>query len=131
MRKYDKTFDIYNDISSPYQWCRATFGLRLARLREAQGLSARKMSLDLGQNKNYINSIETGVNFPTMEGFFNICDYLKIEPCHFFQVSIKNPYYLYCFEKLLPFLNDAKIRLLYQIGLHLGAIESDDEIPKL
>jgi len=34
-----------------------TFGLRLARLRECKNISAREMSLALGQNKNYINAI--------------------------------------------------------------------------
>lgn len=43
------------------------FGLRLARLRENKGVSARQMSLEIGLNKNYINSIESGRNYPNME----------------------------------------------------------------
>ena len=39
------------------------FGLRLAKLRQSVDVSAREMSLALGQNKNYINSIETGKTF--------------------------------------------------------------------
>lgn len=60
------------------------FGLRLARLRENKGISARQMSLDIGQNKNYINAIETGNNFPNMRNFFYICEYLNITPQSFF-----------------------------------------------
>ena len=36
------------------------FAIRLARLREKKGVSARDMSLSIGQNPGYINSIETG-----------------------------------------------------------------------
>lgn len=63
------------------------FGLRLAKLRECRGVSARQMSLEIGQNKNYINSIETGRNYPTMSNFFEICDYLGITPQNFFQTE--------------------------------------------
>lgn len=61
------------------------FGLRLAMLREQRQLSARQMSLDMGQNKNYISSIESGNNYPTMGNFFVICDYLDVTPEDFFE----------------------------------------------
>lgn len=61
------------------------FGLQLAKLREHKGISARQMSLDIGQNKNYINSIETGHNYPNMHNFFCICEYLHVTPQSFFQ----------------------------------------------
>lgn len=67
------------------------FGLRLAMLREQRHISARQMSLDMGQNKNYINSIESGNNFPTMGNFFDICFYLKITPEKFFQNREQSP----------------------------------------
>lgn len=66
------------------------FGLRLAMLRERHQLSARQMSLNMGQNKNYITSIESGRNFPTMKNFFGICDYLNMTP-HSFFASEKSP----------------------------------------
>lgn len=65
-------------------YTREEFGLRLAMLREQRHISARQMSLDMGQNKNYINSIESGNNYPTMENFFEICHYLGITPRKFF-----------------------------------------------
>lgn len=34
------------------------FSLRLAKLREEKGVSARDMSLSMGQNPGYINNIE-------------------------------------------------------------------------
>ena len=36
------------------------FQLRLAQLRAKKGVSARDMSLSLGQNAVYINNIESG-----------------------------------------------------------------------
>lgn len=68
-----------------YEFTSKKFGLRLAKLRENKGVSARQMSLDIGQNKNYINSIEAGRNYPNMKNFFNICHFLNITPQTFFQ----------------------------------------------
>ena len=59
-------------------YSKENFGLRLSFLRERKGVSARRMSLELGQNKNYINGIEVGNHFPTMQAFFEICYYLNI-----------------------------------------------------
>ena len=67
------------------------FGLRLARLRENKGVSARQMSLEIGLNKNYINSIESGRNYPNMAHFFEICQYLNISPQLFFQLGRNFP----------------------------------------
>lgn len=67
------------------------FGLRLAMLREQRHISARQMSLDMGQNKNYISSIESGNNYPTMGNFFDICVYLKISPGKFFEAREQPP----------------------------------------
>ena len=58
---------------------------RLRKLRNDKKISAREMSLSLGQNVNYINYIENGRNFPSMQGFFLICDYLNISPAVFFE----------------------------------------------
>ena len=68
------------------------FSLRLVQLREQKGVSARDMSLSMGQNPGYINNIESGKSMPSLSGFFYICDYLKITPSEFFDIEIKNPY---------------------------------------
>ena len=36
------------------------FALRISKLRTQKGVSARDMSLSIGQNAGYINNIETG-----------------------------------------------------------------------
>lgn len=64
---------------------------RLSQLRMKKGVSAREMSISLGQNPGYINSIESGKALPTMSNFFYICDYLDITPMEFFNFDIGNP----------------------------------------
>lgn len=67
------------------------FKLRLAKLRTAKGVSARDMSLSIGQNAGYINNIETGKALPSMAAFFYICDYLGITPQEFFDTDSQHP----------------------------------------
>lgn len=42
------------------------FSKRLTELRTQKGVSARDMSLSIGQNPGYIRAIESGTSFPTM-----------------------------------------------------------------
>ena len=65
--------------------------LRLARLREKKGVSARDMSLSIGQNEGYIKNIETGKSNPSLDGILYICDYLGISPAEFFDLDSSNP----------------------------------------
>ena len=78
------------------------FQTRLAQLRENKGVSARDMSLSIGQNPGYINNIETGKALPSMSGFFYICEYLQLSPKDFFDIDAKNP------EKLNELIKDLK-----------------------
>ena len=78
------------------------FQTRLAQLREKKGVSARDMSLSIGQNPGYINNIETGKALPSMSGFFYICEYLQLSPKDFFDTDAKNP------EKLNELIKDLK-----------------------
>lgn len=64
---------------------------RLAQLRMQKGVSARDMSLSLGQSESYINKIENRRTLPSMDGFFYICEYLKITPQEFFSDTLSNP----------------------------------------
>ena len=54
------------------------FSKRLTELRTQKGVSARDMSLSIGQNPGYIRAIESGTAFPTMANFFYICEYFNI-----------------------------------------------------
>ena len=70
---------------------KADFSWRLTQLRMNKGVSARDMSLSLGQSPSYINNIELGMSYPSMQNFFYICEYLGVTPQEFFDVGSTNP----------------------------------------
>lgn len=67
------------------------FPERLAQLRMEKNVSARDMSLSLGQSESYINKIENRRTMPSMAGFFYICEYLGITPHEFFDTETASP----------------------------------------
>lgn len=75
---------------------------RLAKLRLQKGVSARDMSLSLGQANNYINNIENKKALPSMSSFFYICEYLGVTPQEFFDEGNAYP------EILNEFIAEAK-----------------------
>lgn len=64
---------------------------RLSSLRNQKNVSAREMSLALGQNSSYINRIENKLAFPSMQAFFYICEYLQVSPKDFFDEENPSP----------------------------------------
>ena len=75
---------------------------RLAELRIQKGISARDMSLTLGQANNYINTIENRKSLPSMQSFFYICEFFGITPQEFFDPGNSNP------KMLKEFIQEAK-----------------------
>ena len=65
--------------------------MRIARIRNAHNVSARKVSIALGQSTEYINQIENGKALPSLEGLFNICDYFNITLGEFFDDRLEFP----------------------------------------
>lgn len=90
-----------------------SFSLRLSRLRMQKGVSARDMSLSIGQNAGYINNIETGKALPSMASFFYICEYLGITPQEFFDTEAEQPKEL---SKLISDLKKLNKRQLENIA---------------
>ena len=88
------------------------FATRLARLRENKGVSARDMSLSIGQNPGYINNIETGKSKPSMDGFYYICEYLGITPSEFFDTQTSNPSKLDAIIKNMKKLDDNQLDII-------------------
>lgn len=64
---------------------------RISELRAQKGVSARDMSLSLGQSESYINKIENNRTLPSMAGFIYICEYFGITPQDFFNVNSASP----------------------------------------
>ena len=79
---------------------------RLGSLRTKKDVSARDMSLSIGQASNYINNIESGKTLPSISGLFYICDYLKITPSEFFDEGNSNPALLNKVIEQIKTLND-------------------------
>lgn len=67
------------------------FPKRITELRLQKGVSARDMSLSLGQSESYINKIENKRAMPSMTGFFYICEYLGVSPQEFFNIESSAP----------------------------------------
>lgn len=67
------------------------FYQRLTQLRMERGVSARDMSLSLGQSESYINKIENRRTMPSMTGFFYICEFFGLTPQEFFDTGVTSP----------------------------------------
>ena len=78
----------YKDMNSETADAKKRFADRLTALRIMRGVSAREMSLSLGQGAGYISNIENGGNLPSMAMFFEICEYLSVSPGEFFFYSV-------------------------------------------
>lgn len=64
---------------------------RIAKLRTEKNISARDMSLSLGQSQSYINNIENKKALPSMQMFLYICEFLGVEPKDFFDENVTSP----------------------------------------
>ena len=91
------------------------FALRLAALRTKKNVSAREMSLAIGQNQGYINHIETGQGTPSLSGIFYICEYLGITPNEFFDFESSNPAKLHKINEYLKQLNDEQLDIIEKL----------------
>ena len=111
--------------AAPRPWARSTWTDYAADLSVA--LAYHKVLDDIADDgalkaraaerllKNYINSIESGQNYPALEGFFNICDYLHVDPFTFFYTD-DNTYQSFAyFIPLLQKLNSEEIQHVYQM----------------
>ncbi len=90
-------------------------GLRIAKLRTKRNVSAREMSLSIGQNESYINHIETGNGLPSIMGLSYICDYLNITMSEFFDYENTNPVKLKSLTTYLKKLNDEQLEAVEKL----------------
>lgn len=91
------------------------FALRLAMLRTKKNVSAREMSLAIGQNQGYINHIETGQGTPSLSGIFYICEYLGVTPSEFFDMDNLNPAKLNNINKYLKKFDDEQLDIIEKL----------------
>lgn len=112
---YEYRVQLYNGVWIMFE---GMFKERLTQLRLQKDVSARDMSLSLGQSESYINKIETKNTLPSMTVFFYICDYFGITPSEFFDTSIEAPNNLKETIELLKTLNSEQLE-------HINAIIRD------
>lgn len=81
---------------------KAEFAARLSEVMEENSRTARDVSLNIGQNSGYINSILNEKAYPSMDVFFKICEELNITPVDFFDTEARYPEML---NRIIPYLN--------------------------
>ena len=98
---------------------RKQFGDRLAKLRNKNGISARDLSLSIGQNSHYINHIENHYSYPSMQTFFYICEYLNITPREFFDLDFDDPKQVKALADHISRINCESQKLMLILSLYL------------
>lgn len=101
--------------------CEFDFAKRLSQLRIQKNVSAREMSLDIGQNPSYINNIENNKMLPSMTVFYYICDYLNVKPKDFFDDGSLYPNEL---SNIISNLNKLDAEQLHHIGMVIEDLAS-------
>lgn len=119
MRNENWNEDWDEELNEPQDWNRVKFGLRLATIRNRHNISARQLSLELGYNRNYIWTIESGNGLPTMESFFDICKYLQVAPEEFFRDAPEQFFFSY-FLDVLEKLDEIQLQHLFQLAEDLA-----------
>ena len=96
------------------------FGMRLANLRTEAEISARELSLTLGQNPSYINRIENHKAYPSMESFFYICEHLHITPSDFFNENVAWPKEMSNLFETLKKLSRRQLKMIEEIATEMS-----------
>jgi len=86
---------------------------RITHLRMQKNKSEYSMSLDLGLNRSYVQSISSGKALPSMDKFIEICEYFELTPQEFFDTTFENPKLLTTFiEEARKLTDDDLLALL-------------------
>ena len=92
---------------------------KVVQLRKQKKLSAREMSLAIGQNVNYINRIEKKLSLPSLQGLFYICEYCNISPKEFFEDTTAPLHVSSKFQEVLEILSsldDNQLELILSVA---------------
>ncbi|WP_409967223.1 helix-turn-helix transcriptional regulator [Bengtsoniella intestinalis] len=96
------------------------FASRLNKLRQERNVSARDMSISLGQSHNFIHNIEVGRNFPTMLNFFYICEFMGISPKDFFDYGKSHSARVVATMEQLEALSDEQFDSIASVIEHMN-----------
>lgn len=64
---------------------------RITELRLRKNVSEYQMSLDIGQNRTYIQNVSSRRSMPSLHALFKICNYFCITPVKFFDKTLDFP----------------------------------------
>lgn len=64
---------------------------RITELRLQKNVSEYQMSLDIGQNRTYIQNVSSRRSMPSLHALFKICSYFDITPVEFFDRTLDTP----------------------------------------
>ena len=90
------------------------FVKNLRYYRTNAGLSQLAMSEKINLSPNYLNAVENGKNFPSVEVLQKICDVLDVFP---YQLFLENPLFFIGNEeskKIIQITSDLKQRIIAQ-----------------
>ena len=93
---------------------------RIQIIRDSRGVSARDMSLSLGQNFGYINKIETQQAKPSITGLINICEYFGVTLAEFFKTDVEAPLKIKELLTEAGSLDEKSLNLLIEMAKKLG-----------
>ena len=93
---------------------------RIAFLRTAKNISARELSLRLGQSVGYINHIEIGTSNPSIEMLFYICEELGVTMSEFFEEDNKYPLLVNEILQLSKTLNKSSLESVTSVMKNLS-----------
>lgn len=82
---------------------------KLNYFRLKKNVSAREMSLAIGQSDNYINSIENKRVTPSIQMLYIICEYLDVPVYEFLNETKTKDYYLKEINKKLVSLESEQL----------------------
>ena len=88
------------------------FAERILKLRNERNISARELSIAMGQNSSYINRIENKLTLPSMQSFFSICECLDITPQEFFNTEVTQPHTFRTTIKMLSQLDEQELEAI-------------------
>ena len=93
---------------------------RIVKLRMERGVSAREMSLSMGQSASYVNNIENRRARPSLTGLFYICEYFGITAQEFFNTNVSSPGRIRDLVDAASYLKDDELDHLTAITRAMG-----------
>lgn len=93
---------------------------RITELRMTRDVSEYQMSLDLGQNRTYIQNISSKRSMPSLYALFKICNYFEITPLEFFDASLEEPEIYSSLRKEISKLSSEDVEILLPLIYRLS-----------